>query len=424
MNEHEHTPRPPGSATSNAGMSSSPPSSSKSNWFFRASSSGAYGSSPPNRVRDHPSGSSSRSSTRNSHENGSFTDLHTRDREREREREHERSMMYAPFPAGSSSDMQVDTPSKLVKRKSLGFVQIRKSKGPINDGLPSDLPPDLQMEIQHALDAGADPKRKRPASEQQMKPSASSAQARNTSYAALGLGRVRERTPERDRKKSLSRSRSRDPNAEKEEKEGSRGFMGNVRRISLARRHKRTKSGASMTSVGEALRQHSPTKSPSESVPEGRSIDVDRHTESPPSPSLLPPFELHPSSPVRPVDLSTTRSQSSKSMQAEYLSPHPALPPTLMRKVTPPSTLPLHMTKAPASPQAASLGRTASPGSVAAGVGSSSVPRRNSLGDLKIPTRISQAQVGLRRDLGLVREFAANVEREYIVLHILSNFLT
>jgi hypothetical protein len=41
------------------------------------------------------------------------------------------------------------------------------------------------------------------------------------------------------------------------------------------------------------------------------------------------------------------------------------------------------------------------------------VPRRNSLGDLKIPTRISQAQVGLKRDLGMVREFAAEVESEF-----------
>ncbi|KAF9556529.1 hypothetical protein CPC08DRAFT_641440 [Agrocybe pediades] len=41
-----------------------------------------------------------------------------------------------------------------------------------------------------------------------------------------------------------------------------------------------------------------------------------------------------------------------------------------------------------------------------------STPRRNSLGDLKIPARISQAQVALRRDLGMVREFASNVERE------------
>jgi serine/arginine repetitive matrix protein 2 len=35
------------------------------------------------------------------------------------------------------------------------------------------------------------------------------------------------------------------------------------------------------------------------------------------------------------------------------------------------------------------------------------------LGDLKIPARISQAQVGLKRDLGMVREFAAEVESEF-----------
>ncbi|KIM35749.1 hypothetical protein M413DRAFT_325892 [Hebeloma cylindrosporum] len=45
------------------------------------------------------------------------------------------------------------------------------------------------------------------------------------------------------------------------------------------------------------------------------------------------------------------------------------------------------------------------------GTGNGSVPRRNSLGDLKIPARISQAQVGLRRDLGMVREFAMNIEQ-------------
>jgi hypothetical protein len=41
------------------------------------------------------------------------------------------------------------------------------------------------------------------------------------------------------------------------------------------------------------------------------------------------------------------------------------------------------------------------------------VPRRNSLGDLKIPARISQAQVGLKRDLSMVREFATEVESEF-----------
>ncbi|PPQ68512.1 hypothetical protein CVT24_005533 [Panaeolus cyanescens] len=80
--------------------------------------------------------------------------------------------------------------------------------------------------------------------------------------------------------------------------------------------------------------------------------------------------------------------------------------------------------------QSASLGRTSgidvSPSSRAGGQGGGSGTvekekekekggngwkRRNSLGDLKIPARISQAQVGLRRDLGMVREFAGSVEQ-------------
>ncbi|KIN99197.1 hypothetical protein M404DRAFT_155639 [Pisolithus tinctorius Marx 270] len=64
--------------------------------------------------------------------------------------------------------------------------------------------------------------------------------------------------------------------------------------------------------------------------------------------------------------------------------------------------------KSPSSPpQSASLGRTSQ-----APTPNVSVPRRNSLGDLKIPARISQAQIGLKRDLGMVREFAASVDSE------------
>ena len=75
------------------------------------------------------------------------------------------------------------------------------------------------------------------------------------------------------------------------------------------------------------------------------------------------------------------------------------------------------------SQQSVSLGRSttvniAGGDELAGGSGSGSgggLPRRNSLGDLKIPARISQAQVGLRRDLGMVREFASNVERGYFL---------
>ena len=65
------------------------------------------------------------------------------------------------------------------------------------------------------------------------------------------------------------------------------------------------------------------------------------------------------------------------------------------------------------SPHAASLGRSAQVPSTSSI--STAVPRRNSLGDLKIPARISQAQVGLKRDLGMVREFAASVESELLL---------
>ncbi|KAJ1303678.1 hypothetical protein OPQ81_008105 [Rhizoctonia solani] len=41
----------------------------------------------------------------------------------------------------------------------------------------------------------------------------------------------------------------------------------------------------------------------------------------------------------------------------------------------------------------------------------SSVLRRNSLSDLKIPARISRAQSGLKSNLGMVREFAASIEQ-------------
>ncbi|EPS95384.1 hypothetical protein FOMPIDRAFT_1082806, partial [Fomitopsis schrenkii] len=69
--------------------------------------------------------------------------------------------------------------------------------------------------------------------------------------------------------------------------------------------------------------------------------------------------------------------------------------------------------KLAASPgHAASLGRATHPPKELESTAGAAVPRRNSLGDLKIPARISQAQVGLRRDLGMVREFAASIERE------------
>ncbi|KAJ7433508.1 hypothetical protein B0H11DRAFT_1758852, partial [Mycena galericulata] len=53
------------------------------------------------------------------------------------------------------------------------------------------------------------------------------------------------------------------------------------------------------------------------------------------------------------------------------------------------------------------------------GAAGSGTMRRNSLGDLKIPARIGQAQVELRRDLGMVREFARNVEGMFVLVEVL-----
>lgn len=107
-------------------------------------------------------------------------------------------------------------------------------------------------------------------------------------------------------------------------------------------------------------------------------------------------------------------------------SPSPTTPSSTVPTPTSPS--PVHSPssttrRSPGSPgQVASLGRSTgvnmvvSPGptgSIGAASGSNSVPRRNSLGDLKIPAHISQAQVSLMRDLGMVREFASNIEREF-----------
>jgi len=50
---------------------------------------------------------------------------------------------------------------------------------------------------------------------------------------------------------------------------------------------------------------------------------------------------------------------------------------------------------------------------------SSSTLRRSSLGDLKIPARISMAQTGLRNNLGMLREFATKVDGENAALVVI-----
>lgn len=158
----------------------------------------------------------------------------------------------------------------------------------------------------------------------------------------------------------------------------------------------------------------------------------------PPSPlPLLPPIELHPPSPPNTITptsglgpSTSERGKASRSLSAAFgtgsgtdaLSPATSTSSIFFTPTSSPNKSHKNSSKlspgpkSPASQQSASLGRSTA-GVVATSVsavdgGLGTTPRRNSLGDLKIPARISQAQVALRRDLGMVREFASNVERK------------
>ncbi|KAF8884638.1 hypothetical protein BD779DRAFT_1471962 [Infundibulicybe gibba] len=251
---------------------------------------------------------------------------------------------------------------------------------------------------------------------------------RHASYGGLGIGRAgKESVDDLARGGTPEGEESKDK--EVKEREGSRGFMGSVRKISLVGRHKKTKSSVSLGGNGgptiefdiPALpNSHTHQRTVKEEPDEGDAYVSDQPPVLPhPVPDansntpLLPPIELQPPSPPRPAKIAT-----STQPQDASISPRSTSGKSIRSPITPhTSKSPL---KTPSSPQSASLGRSSnvtSPALAASGspsgavVTTSGVPRRNSLGDLKIPARISQAQVGLRRDLGMVREFAGRVEQ-------------
>lgn len=244
-------------------------------------------------------------------------------------------------------------------------------------------------------------------------------------YSGLGLGRATE---------SGKGKESSVPPGEKqivEEKEGSRSFMGSVRRLSLAGRHRRTKSGVSLQNVvglldivgfGNGIRDENITPTP-ESVTarkETKTVPVTPSKtptpKSPPGKPLLPPIELQPPSPpsVRPA---APGPDKTRPRVAEPLfSPNGSLP-TVSSNASLSSPAPSTSTSmSPSrkylpsigSPQSVSLGRSSIGPEVV--IANAAGLRRSSLGDLKIPERISQAQVGLRKDMERVREFASGVE--------------
>src|SRR5712671_4130576 len=191
------------------------------------------------------------------------------------------------------------------------------------------------------------------------------------------------------------------------EKDGHRGFMSGVRRISLVsgKKHKRTKSTATVADGDESQLPSIPQVPP-----------LTMATTPSISSQLLPPIELQPPSPPRGQEsdeprrsIASERSVISTSGSLAAGVESLLLQPSVDATSSPPTITPRpSLSKNPSSPQAASLGRATQPPPATTATGI--VPRRNSLGDLKIPARISQAQVGLKRDLGMVRDFAAEVE--------------
>jgi hypothetical protein len=156
-------------------------------------------------------------------------------------------------------------------------------------------------------------------------------------------------------------------------------------------------------------------------------------------PPLLPPIELQPPSPPDTMG----RADASSPSLRQSIEALRSLTPMELSSSTSPSPSPLPFQSSPHSPPLdssppspplsarAGAKSPASPGTATASLGRATVTptrmrerdapespaqRRSSLGDLKIPARISQAQVGLRMNLGMVREFAASIERKLILL--------
>ncbi|TCD70738.1 hypothetical protein EIP91_002114 [Steccherinum ochraceum] len=218
--------------------------------------------------------------------------------------------------------------------------------------------------------------------------------------------------------------------AEKAPTEGHRSFMGGMRRISLGSKHKRNQSTVPEPQTKSKPRRSRSRERPSTSTAATAvSMVPDRSDDATPRPpsrltrpsgdSLLPPIELQPPSPPRPAraphSLATSVSEPAPSIPGieSLLNPIPLKASSSGDTSTSSDggqpVSPTIRARPPASPQqSASLGRSAiPPKDPVTGI----VPRRNSLGDLKIPARISQAQVGLKRDLTMVRDFAASVEQ-------------
>ncbi|KZV64004.1 hypothetical protein PENSPDRAFT_691132 [Peniophora sp. CONT] len=230
---------------------------------------------------------------------------------------------------------------------------------------------------------------------------------RQTSHGAYALGRTSSRS-------TFSASTD-DVHATGAEESHSGPILRGIRRISLVGRHKRNKSASGSNAMLEA---HPMPQLPVPQTP------VTQPSE------LLPPIELQPPSPpragpprMREPSNSTIGSEDMEdtieslllrpSQEAARSAPHLPTPQSSPGRTETPRASPTTLAlSSGGSPQSASLGRATQPPPIEALVmDKDKVPRRNSLGDLKIPSRISAAQVGLKQNMTMVREFSTSVER-------------
>ncbi|KAJ7728869.1 hypothetical protein B0H16DRAFT_232436 [Mycena metata] len=346
-----------------------------------------------------------------------------------------RSYTPSPHGGGEKEKEGKEGKTKLVKRRSLGFVQIRRGIRPLNGN----------AEGERERDQEATP------TANNVHPTAVNASP-SKGYGILGVGRP----------SSAAVGSVEDLGRQKEKEREGMGFVErNVRRISLvgAGRHKRTKSGVSISALGiSGDEKENDGKAKKGGLVVNPTASPKRTTEGLPPPTPPVDVQLQPPSPPQtvrsasgstatmkasaPIPIASSRNLDALSTAFSptfSLASSPAsvglASPISMASSSTPSLTPYpgststsahtshhgHSTspspKPPLSPNSASLGRSAviNPAVSAAvaspaGAGGVGSMRRNSLGDLKIPARISQAQVGLRRDLSMVREFARNVE--------------
>lgn len=351
--EQEGTPRPPSTSIPPAAVASTSSSTNaRSGWFFRPG--GALGSGSP------PSPAPAALKYEKSSEN-----------------------LLTVSSSGSGMDTSVpSTPSSKLSRKKLGRTFDPNSSSEMAES--SSAKPSLSVNARRPTSMQV-PNGKFPAS--------SGTGTRHASYGS-STGRASARVFSTPTPTESSEELNVQP------QEGSRNFMGNVRKISLVgpRKHKKKKSTADIIPLPPLPTSSHPQNERTQSQQGDTRI-----------PGLLPPIELQPPSPPQTINGkagSQLQPQSISDGLESFIIPSSSLPTSFTPRSSPMTTSRTSPKSPSSPPQSASLGRTSQ-----APTPNASVPRRNSLGDLKIPARISQAQIGLKRDLGMVREFAASVDK-------------